>query len=182
MENKEGLPLVKFMMLLSSMSPLFLLAGIRGMDEFIPYIQLWFIISGLVLIPYSVLRLRIFLVKKSNDTFLLSVKDAKNNKEYLFTFLFTVLLPLYSISITSTREFLAVAFAICFVIFVLWNLNLHFINILFALQGYRVYTIENSHSVVLLTTRHSIPKDINQIKAHRLSNSVYIELKKYNYA
>ena len=176
------MPFVKFMMLLSSMAPLFLLVGIRGMDKLIDVKHLWLIISLLIIIPYSVLQIRIFLAKKSNDTFNLDIKDCKNNKEYLFTFLFTVLLPLYSVSIDSHREFVAVMFAVCFVIFVLWNMNLHFINIFFAFQGYRVYTLENGQSVILLTPRHSIPSDLKELRAHRLSNSVFIQLKKYNYA
>lgn len=181
MKEKEGLPLVKFMMLLSSMAPLFLLVGIRGMDQIISSDKLWYFISGLILIPYSILQLRIYFAKKSNDSHTLSVDGAKNNKEYLFTFLFTVLLPLYSVSISNSREFAAVVFAICFVIFVLWNLNLHFVNLFFALQGYRVYTIENDNSIVLLTFRHSIPHDLKELKVHRISNSVFIELKQFEY-
>ena len=73
-------------------------------------------------------------------------------------------------------------FAICLVLFVLWNMNLHFVNILFAMQGYRVYTIESYESAILLTTRSTLPKNLNEIKVHRLSSSVFIELKKYNYA
>src|SRR5690606_23527408 len=100
---------------------------------------------------------------------------------YLFTYLFTVLLPLYSVSITTDREFAAVVVAILFIMFVLWNLNLHFINILFALQGYKVYTLEDLDGAILLSTRSHIPKKITEIKVHRLSNSVFIELKDHNY-
>jgi len=89
---------------------------------------------------------------------------------------------LYSVTIETKREFGAIMFAICFIIFILWNMNLHYVNVLFAFQGYRVYTIESYDSAVLLTTRTSIPKNIKEIKVHRLSNSVFIELKNYDYA
>ena len=153
MKTNEGLPMVKFMMLLSSMAPLFLLVGIRGMDGIVSDIYLWIAVLLLLIVPFIVIKLRIYFSKKSNDVFLLSVSETKSNKEYLFTYLFTVLLPLYSVSINDNREFVAMIFAICFVIFVLWNLNLHFVNILFAIQGYRVYTIESFDSAILLTTR-----------------------------
>ncbi|TBV26916.1 hypothetical protein DMZ43_07590 [Meridianimaribacter sp. CL38] len=181
MKTTEGLPFVKFMMLLSSMAPLFLLVGIRGMDNIVSDKNLWITIGTLLFIPFVIVKLRIYFSVKSNDVFVLDVSETKNNKEYLFTYLFTVLLPLYSVTIGSNREFFAIIFAICFVIFVLWNMNLHFVNILFALQGYRVYTIESFDSAILLTTRATLPKDINELKVHRLSNSVYIELKKHKY-
>jgi len=181
MKTNEGLPLVKLMMLLSSMAPLFILVGVRGMDKVICDKYLWIAVSSLVIIPYLILRLRIYRSVKSNDTFLIDVTEAKNNKEYLFTYLFTVLLPLYSVAITDNREFAAMIFAICFVIFVLWNMNLHFINIFFAVAGYRVYTIESFNSSVLLTKRTRIPTDIKELKVHRLSNTVFIELNNHNY-
>lgn len=182
MKTSEGLPLVKFMMLLSSMAPLFLLVGIRGMDDVVDDKHLWIAVILLLIIPFFIVKLRIHFAVKSNDVFVLDVSETKNNKEYLFTYLFTVLLPLYSVTISDNREFGAIIFAICLVIFVLWNMNLHFVNILFAIQGYRVFTIESFDSAILLTTRSTIPKNINELKVHRLSNTVFIELKKHNYA
>lgn len=176
-QNTEGLPIVKFMMLLSNLAPLFILVGIRGMDKVIPYWLLWIIIGALLIIPFGVLLLRIRLSRKRDDKFSVNVKENKLNKEYLFTYLFTVLLPLYSVNITNEKELIAIFFAIIFVVFVLWNLNLHFINIFFALKGYKVYTLPQQDSAILLTTRKYIDDDLNTITAHRLSNSVFIELK-----
>ena len=181
MKDSEGLPLVKFMMLLSSMAPLFILVAARGMNTVICDKYLWIAVGCLVLLPYLILQLRIYRAKKSNDTFLLDVSEVKSNKEYLFTYLFTVLLPLYSVAITNYREFSAMVIAICIVIFVLWNMNLHFINILFAIQEYRVYTIESFHCAILLTRRTRIPGDLKELKVHRLSNNVFIEINSYTY-
>lgn len=169
------------MMLLSSMAPLFFLIGIRGMDNIVPYFKLWIVIGLLVVIPFMILKWRIARSVKSNDTFVINVTEVKSNKEYLFTYLFTVLLPLYSLTISDNREFAAMMFAICFVIFVLWHMNLHFANVLFALWGYRVFTVESFESAILLTTRTSISKDMKELKVHRISNSVFIELKNHNY-
>lgn len=182
MKTNEGLPLVKFMMLLSSMAPLFFLVGIKGMDKVVDYKHLWIVVSLLIVIPFIVIKLRIYFAKKNNDVFVLNVSETKNNKEYLFTYLFTVLLPLYSVTISDNKEIWAMVFAICFVVFVLWNMNLHFVNILFAFQGYRVFTIESFDSAILLTKRSTIPQNINELKVHRLSNTVFIEINKHDYA
>jgi hypothetical protein len=110
MKTNEGLPLVKFMMLLSSMAPLFLLVGIRGMDNVIDDKHLWFAVLLLLIIPFIIIKLRVYFAVKSNDVFVLDVSETKNNKEYLFTYLFTVLLPLYSVTISDNREFGAMFF------------------------------------------------------------------------
>ncbi len=181
LKNNEGLPVVKFMMLLSSLAPLFILVGIRGLDNFINYGLLWIIIGLLLIIPFSILLLRVYLAKKNDDKYTVNIQGNRLNKEYLFTYLFTVLLPLYSVTVTNEKEFFAILFAIFFVVFVLWNLNLHFINIFFAFNGYKVYTLPRQESSILLTTRNYLDDKLKTITAHRLSNSVFIELKGYNY-
>ena len=176
MKETEGLPLVKIMMLLSSMAPLFILLGVRGLGHLITDLYLWFSIFILVFIPYFIIRLRIHRAKKSNDSYIIDTSNCRNNREYLFTYLLTVLLPLYSVAVNNNRELYAMIIAISFVIFVLWNMNLHFINLLFAFQGFRVYTIESFHTSILLSKRTTIPSELKELKVYRLSNSVFIEL------
>lgn len=182
MEQKEGLPLVKLMMLLSSMAPLFILVGIRGIDEkVVSQNSVWVVILVLLFLPFLIVLARLYYAKKAGDVFLVNTSSATLNKEYLFTYLFTVLLPLYSVSIDSKQELAAVICAVFFVIFILWNLNMHFINIFFAFQGYRVYTLPSNNAAILLSTRQYLNTNTHKIKAHRLSNSVFIELKNYTY-
>ncbi|HLO46009.1 MAG TPA: hypothetical protein VK175_16830 [Leadbetterella sp.] len=181
MNKNEGLPFVKFMMLLSSLAPLLILLGIRGMDEILCYKKLWLIIFLLLAIPFLVLLLRIRLSKKNDDKYTINVRGNHLNKDYLFSYLFTVLLPLYSVSIDNKKEFYAIIFAIVFVVFVLWNLNMHFINIFFALNGYKVFTLPEQNGAILLSTRNTISNDLSKLIAHRLSNSVFIELKQFKY-
>lgn len=187
MKQREGLPFVKLMMLLSSMSPLFLLIGIRGIQIkegeklLISPIATWIIVAGLILVPFLVIKLRIWSSRKSNDVFIINASNSTMNKEYLFTYLFTVLLPLYSVSITSKNELYAVGCAVFFVLFVLWNMNMHFVNIFFAFSDYRVFTLPMQNGGVLLTTRQNIPQNITELKVHRISNSVFIEIKNHSY-
>lgn len=176
MKTAEGVPIVKFMMLLSSMAPLFILIGIRGLNNVISDVYLWSTIGLMVGVPHAILAFRLVRTKISNDTYTLNVKKAINNKEYLFTYLFTVLLPLYSVSTSSIRDIWAISAAICFVLFVLWNMNLHFINLMFALMGYKVFILEEHNNAILLTKRIRIIDTVNEIQVYRLSNSVFIEL------
>lgn len=187
MKQKEGLPFVKFMMLLSSLSPLFILMAIRGVQItnekglLVSPKETWLIAAAFVIIPFLVLKLRIGAAKKARDTYVVNVTSASQNKEYLFAYLFTVLLPLYSVSINSKNELWAIGCAIFFVLFVLWNMNMHFINIFFAFSGYRVFTLPDNNGSILLTTRQVIPSGLKDLRVHRISNSVFIELKYYDY-
>lgn len=182
MNIKEGVPFVKFMMLLSSMAPLFVLVALRGIDEKVISVEhLTIIVLILVVIPFLVLFLRIGSAKRNNDIVTVNISANTNNKDYLFTYLFTVLLPLYSFTITSNRDAIALLFALTIVLFVLWNMNLHFINLLFACRGYKVYTLDSFHGAVLLSTRYNLSIGADELTVHRLSNSVFIEIANHNY-
>jgi hypothetical protein len=67
-----------------------------------------------------------------------------------------------------------------------WHLNLHYMNLLFAIFGYRVFTISTPKddnplsgrdTQVLLTPRISLEPG-EHIVAYRLSDTVYFEVKK----
>ena len=167
------------MMILSSLSPLFIMLSFRGAGDVIPDLVLWIIAGAILIIPSLFIYLRTNLSIKHKEIFELATEGATQNKEYLFTYLFTILLPLYSLSITNTRELFAVLSAILFVMLILWNMNLHYINILFALLGYRVFVLKADDSKILISSKQHIER--RTLKAHRLSNSVFIEVKNYDY-
>jgi len=58
MKQKEGMPFVKLMMLISSLAPLFLLIGIRGIliknvnnELLVSSKDTWIILSALIIVP-----------------------------------------------------------------------------------------------------------------------------------
>lgn len=179
-KQKEGVPFVRLMMIISSLAPLFIMLSFRGAGEVISDKLLWIIAVVVLILPTILIYLRIKSSIKNKEIYELATESTTQNKEYLFTYLFTILLPLYSLSITNLRELLAVFSAILFVMLVLWNMNLHYINILFALFGYRVFTIKTDDSKLLISSKQFINNKIT--KAHRLSNTVYIEVKSYDYS
>ena len=95
-----------------------------------------------------------------------------------------MLLPFYATNLNSWREFAATLIAVCFVVFLFWNLNLHYMNVVFALLGYRIFTIyplqdENPHSggqSCVLITRRTVFSANQPLKPYRLSNTVLWEI------
>jgi len=79
---------------------------------------------------------------------------------------------------------LASAFAaLSFIVFLFWHLNLHYMNLMFAAKGYRVFTIyppaddnqlSGRLSQVLITKRVAISPG-ERLSVYRLSDTVYFE-------
>lgn len=181
--HHEGLKSARLIMVLSSISPLFILWAIRG-SKLIPS---RFFVSAcilIVIVPNAFLFLRLWIAKKRNDSRPIVIGKAEDHRDHLLVYLFTLLLPFYTTSLSDWREFCATLVAVCFIIFLFWNLNLHYMNVLFAMLGYRIFTIyppkdENPYTgeepLVLITRRARISKD-QKIVPYRLSNSVYWEV------
>jgi hypothetical protein len=168
------------MMVLSSLTPLFLLWAVRGVtcikDEW-----LWIICFLLIGIPNAVLLWRIRIARVRNDVRTLVIGEAEDHREYLLVYLFAMLIPLYDVNLSSPRDAVAAVVALLFIVFLFWHLNLHYMNIFFALAGYRVFTIapgEQSFATgapfVLLTKRIAVQKN-DTLRAYRLSNNVFFE-------
>jgi hypothetical protein len=96
-----------------------------------------------------------------------------------------MLLPFYPIDTGTWRDLAALLSAVAFVVFLFWHLNLHYMNILFAIRGYRVFTVSPPEdenplsgriSQVLITPRVALAAG-QHIIAYRLSDTVYFEVK-----
>ena len=184
LRNKEGVKTVRLLMVLSSISPLFILWGIRG-NSLIP--DLYFIIFCvlMIIIPYAFLGIRIQTAKKQNDKRELVVGNVEDQRAHILVYLFTMILPLFTAEISTWREFAAVIVALVFIVFLFWHLNLHYMNILFALLNYHIYTIypleDNNHitgreNIILISPRTILLKE-DHISAYRISNTVYMEMR-----
>jgi len=182
-QQNESLGFIRVMMVLSSFSPLFILWALRGNQEvsdsyLIPFCALF------VIVPNLFLCRRISVAKKNNDKRPLEVGTADDHKDHILVYLFATLLPFYSVGIESLRDIGATLVALIFVIFLFLHLNLHYMNILFAMKGYRIFTIcpiDDNNSVsgkvpqVLITKRAIVSKG-DSIIAYRLSNTVFLEI------
>jgi len=92
---------------------------------------------------------------------------------------------IYTANLQVEREVIATLLALIFIIFLFWHLDMHYMNLVFALFGYRVYTINpnkddplgSKEPFVLLSKRRYLMVG-QSISAYRLSNTVYIEKEK----
>ena len=114
---------------------------------------------------------------------MLTVGTSDDHRHHILVYLFAMLLPFYSEDLESWRSLSAALAALAFIVFLFWHLNLHYMNLAFAVLGYRVFMIYPSpdgnrlagkthHTVI--TRRVSLsPGD--QLIAYRLSDTVYVE-------
>ena len=180
---REGLKVARFLMVLSSISPLFILWAIRG-NRLVPDFYLLAFSAVMVIVPNAFLCLRIRTARKLQERRELTVGSAEDHRDHLLVYLFAMLLPFYAADLGTWRDMAAVLAALTFIVFLFWHLNLHYMNLLFAAMGYRVFTIQppadgnplsGRTSQVLITPRAAVP-DGERVTAYRLSDTVYFEV------
>ena len=172
------------MMVLSAMAPLFVLWAIQG-NHLVP--DIWFIggCAAMVVVPNAVLGTRILIARRQKDELPVTIGTSEDHRVHLIAYLFSMLLPFYRQELDGWRDLTAIALALSFIVFLFWHLNLHYLNLFFAVRGYRVYTVypppdENPYSskrsFVLITRRTHLSHG-ERIVALRLSQLVYLEEK-----
>lgn len=177
---REGLELTRLLMVLSSISPLFILWAIRG-SQAIPDCYLWSFCAVMVIFPNAVLGWCIHNAKDNelDKEFVVGkVEDVRGHLMYLLA----MLLPFYADTLDSWRAGLATLIALCFVVIMFLYLNYHYINILLAVFGYNVFTLYPPDRVrlggtakyTLITKRDRIASG-ESIMAYRISGTVYLE-------
>ena len=178
----EGLKAARLLLVLSSVSPLFILWGVRGTTLLSDTVSIA-ICAIAVVAPNAFLGLRIRTAKKLRERREITVGDAEDNREHLLVYLFAMLLPVYAVDLVTWRDLSAALAALAFIIFLFWHLNLHYMNLVFALFGYRVFTIypptdENPLTgrdrLILITRRVGVPSR-TRVTACRLSDTVLLE-------
>lgn len=181
--HREGLKAARLLMVLSSVSPLFILWAIRGNSlvsdrYFISFCAL------MIVVPNMFLWLRIRTAWKQADKRELVVGTADDHRDHILVYLFAILLPFYSEDLGSWRYVGASFAALSFIVFLFWHLNLHYMNLVFATLGYRVFTVYppadgnpltgRTHQAVI-TRRVSLTPG-ERLVAFRLSDTVYLEV------
>lgn len=178
----EGLKTARLFMVLSSMSPLFLLWAIRG-NSFVPDKYLLTFCAFMVVLPNLLLRLRIRAAIRANDRREIAVGTAEDHRDHLLVYLFSMLLPFYAAELRNERDVAAVLVALAFIVFLFWHLNLHYMNLLFAVLGYRVFSVLpppgnnplSGRSALVIITRRPVLVSGDRLTAYRLSDTVYFE-------
>lgn len=180
--SAEGLRTARLFMVLSSMSPLFLLWAIRG-NSFVGDKYLLTFCAIMLVLPNLFLVLRIRAAIGANDRREIAVGKAEDHRDHLLVYLFSMLLPFYAAELRNERDVAAVLVALAFIVFLFWHLNLHYMNLLFAVLGYRVFSVLpppgnnplSGRSGLVVITRRSVLISGDRLTAYRLSDTVYFE-------
>lgn len=180
--RSEGLRAARLLMVLSSISPLFILWAIRG-NGLIPDRYFVAFCAFMVIIPNGFLWLRLRIAKKQADKRELVVGSADDHRDHILVYLFAMLLPFYSEAIGTWRDFGATLVALAFIVFLFWHLNLHYMNLIFAAFNYRVFTVyppTDGNPLTGKTRQALITRRVNlapgdRLTAYRLSDTVYLE-------
>lgn len=181
-QPREGLRTARLLMVLSSVSPLFILWAIRG-NSLVPDRYFIGFCAIMVVVPNGFLWLRLHTARKVEDRRELVVGKAEDHRDHILVYLFAMLLPFYSEDLGTWRYLGSSIAALAFIVFLFWHLNLHYMNLVFAARGYRVFTVyppdEGSRltgkaSLALITRRVSLLPG-ERLVAYRLSNTVYLE-------
>jgi hypothetical protein len=180
---REGLQSARLLMVLASISPLFVLWAIQGNRLISDRYFATFCIA-MVAVPNLFLWLRIRTARKLQERRELVVGTAEDHRDHLLVYLFTMLLPLYAVDLNTWRAFAAAVAALAFIVFLFWHLDLHYMNIVFAANSFRVFTVyppSGANSIssgvtqVLITRRASLSPG-QRVIAYRLSDTVYFEV------
>ncbi len=179
---KERQGIIRLLMVLSSISPLFILWLIRGNGwASQPTFQIFCLI--MIFVPTIFLCWRIYSAIKERQNVTFFSGKSEDNRNHLLIYLFTILFPLYSIDLITPREHYSALTALAFIIFLFWHMNLHYMNIIFALFGYRIFTVNpmrdnntlSGKTVIVLITKRAMIPEGEQLNIYRLSNTVYFE-------
>jgi len=181
--QSEGLKAARFLMVLSSISPLFVLWAIRG-NHLIPDPYFLGACAFMVVLPNAALGLRVLMARRVEAKCTIAVGNAEDHREHLLVYLFAMLLPFYAVDLGTWRDLASALAALCFIVFLFWHLNLHYMNILLAVMGFHVFTVyspedENrftGRSGQVLITRRAVVTCGEQLAVYRLSDTVYLEV------
>jgi hypothetical protein len=181
--KSEGLKAARLIMVMSSISPLFILWAIRG-NSLVPDRYFIGFCALMVIIPNCFLWLRIKTARKQRDKREIVIGKADDNRDHILVYLFAMLLPFYSENLGSWRYLGSSLGALSFIIFLFWHLNLHYMNLAFAAFGYRVFTVYppndgnplTGRASYMVITRRVILSPGDRIITYRISNTVYLEV------
>lgn len=182
----EGLGFVRFVLVWSSLSPVFLLWAIRGVG--VIQDRIWIpVCAVLFLLPTIILCLIFRRARASQNEKTIVISSARDQREHLLTYLFAMLIPLFDANLSGVRDIFAISIAFLFVMFLFWHMRLHYMNLIFAMWGYRIFTVEarggttkkdrDTRRLVtyaVISRRHYLPND-EPLTGYRLGGSVLVD-------
>lgn len=171
---REPLLLLRTMLAISSLSPLFVLVAIKGSELVCP-LYLMIGCFAAIAIPVFFIYIRISRANSNNDKVTLSISIVEDSRDHLLVYLFSVLVPLFQSNLDTYRGVALFLVVFMLVTYLFVHLRLYYTNIIFALFGYKLFSLvlQEGARVVLLSKKESIIE--TKISALRVTNFLYID-------
>jgi|GEM_PF-2711338 hypothetical protein len=176
--RENGLKFFRFLLLISSVSPVFALLAVKGANFLVEDYNVVYslVMWGIFIISFLPLLIRCKIAK--NEKVKLTInKNATPCIEEYSTYILSIALPLCQNELISENNFPFFIAMIIFVLIVFYVFNLYYLNIFFYLLGYKLYKIvpNRSHSYVIISKKEIQEIQSKDIVAIRLTNSLFWE-------
>lgn len=146
--------LIRFILVIASMSPLFILLAIKGLEPFFSYFITFTFFILLVILPNLYFWFRINQARKNNDRKHISIGQYTDNREHIVSYIFALLIPIYQSNIITQNDLYAALCALIFILFIFWHLDLYYMNFIMALFGYKIISIKGDPVTSLYAVEH----------------------------
>jgi len=176
--KEDGLKSLRFLMLISSLAPVFILLAIKGSNFTNENWNKCFFYTLIVIVflSFAPLILRYFLAKDEIVNKRVTGDIIPCSQEYS-GYILSIALPLCQNSVANLRELSFLVSLLVFIFMIFYMFNLYYLNILFYMLGYRLYKVipSKSHSYVIITKKAKNELISQNIRTMRLTNSLFLE-------
>ncbi|MFM2041967.1 MAG: hypothetical protein RLY86_543 [Pseudomonadota bacterium] len=132
----------RILLSLASLSPLFLLWGIKG-TEYVPDVYWITLMFVLIVVPNALLSYHVLWVKEIyHEMESVRVEKIYKRDDYLSLYFFSVIMPAFALDIDKPREVAASVVAVFILVFFYYKLKLYTVIPVFIMLGYMIYEIE----------------------------------------
>ena len=180
----EGLGLFRFILLLSSLFPLFFIMAIKG-DSFSQENFHYMYMVALYLLMFLPNLLLFFVckyVKKYNP--IRRKIEARNNiidcKERYSAYILSIILPLYQNDIYDSHSFLIFLGLLIFIIIIFYMFNLYYLNVLFYIYGFKILEIipqnDSFEPCIIITKKNKYDFHLNEdLNCYAITDTLLLE-------
>lgn len=165
-----------------ALSPVFFIWAIRG-SAVVNQFWLCGLAATTIVLPALFFVWRLRQVKSSStggDIEELTVRRLTDRREHLLSYLFPLVMSSWEFDFKSPRELIACLFVMLFTGIAFWHLQLTYVNLWFAIAGYRSIQVERNSTKnhplrpIILLTRDNRLLEGGKVEAYRLTNCLYL--------
>lgn len=179
MEKENGLKFFRFLTLISSINPVFILLAIKGAEFSNDKWNIYFRATLLVIALISFIPLIIVYIcaKRQNVLDKKVFSDIVPCTGEYSSYIISIALPLCQNEISNINDLVFCIAMLSFIVFIFYIFNLYYLNIFFYTFGYRLYKVENEkETYVIISQKSSRELKNTSVNTLRLTNSLFLEI------